>query len=354
MVMRIARLDFRLARGLAMAVVVALVGWAHPASALTININAAASLQGNIAALDAFNRAAGQSEAIFTDNITVTIDADLLNLGASNIIAQAGSVFLNAGFDVIRDVMVADASDEADDLVVSLLPTAAQFSAFTPVGYGLTGNIAATKANLKAMGFTGLDTTFGATDATIEFNSQFAFDFDNSNGVGAGLTDFETVATHEIGHALGFVSVVDVIDQAINQGVTGNVSVNPLDLFRFSNATGNPETATEFTDFARNLVPGDGAFFDDLFSELALSEGVFNGDGRQASHWKDNGLTGSLIGVMDPTLGAQQIFAITDADIRALDVIGWDFVAEEAAALPAPGSALLFAMGALMVVRRRR
>ncbi|MFT5439399.1 MAG: MYXO-CTERM domain-containing protein, partial [Alphaproteobacteria bacterium] len=41
-------------------------------------------------------------------------------------------------------------------------------------------------------------------------------------------------------------------------------------------------------------------------------------------------------------------------DIRALDVIGWDFVAEEAAALPAPGSALLFAMGALVVVRRRR
>jgi len=76
--------------------------------------------------------------------------------------------------------------------------------------------------------------------------------------------------------------VVDVIDQAINQGVTGNVSVNPLDLFRFSNATGNSKTATEFTDFARNLVPGDGAFFDDLFTELALSEGVFNGDGRSA------------------------------------------------------------------------
>jgi hypothetical protein len=167
---------------------------------------------------------------------------------------------------VIRDVMVTDASDEADDLLVSLLPTAAEFSAVIPANYGLTG----------------VDAGFGATDATIEFNSQFSFDFDNSNGVGAGLTDFETVATHEIGHALGFVSVVDVIDQAINQGVTGNVSVNPLDLFRFSNATGNSKTATEFTDFARNLVPGDGAFFDDLFTELALSEGVFNGDGRSA------------------------------------------------------------------------
>jgi hypothetical protein len=358
-VMKIVRRDYKAVRRLAWVAALVLFGWIHPVSALVININAAASLQGNTSALDAFNRAADQWEAIFTDDITVTIDADLLNLGASNIIAQAGSVFLNAGFDVIRDVMVADASDEADDLVVSLLPTAAQFSAVIPVGFDLSGNIAATKANLKAMGFTGLDAQFGTTDATIEFNSQFAFDFDNSNGVGAGLTDFETVAIHEIGHALGFVSVVDVIDQAINQGASGNVSINPLDLFRFSNATGNPETATEFTDFARNLVPGNDVFFDDLFTELALSEGVFNGDGRQASHWKDNNLTGSLIGVMDPTLGSQQVFAITDADIRALDVIGWDFVG--AATLPggpsfevpAPGSALLFAMGALMVFRRR-
>jgi hypothetical protein len=63
---------------------------------------------------------------------------------------------------------------------------------------------------------------------------------------------------------------------------------------------------------------------------------------------------------MDPTLGAQQIFAITDADIRALDVIGWDFVGAATLpggpsfVVPAPGAALLFAMIALIAIRRRR
>jgi hypothetical protein len=353
-------LKFRPVLSLAMAAIIALVGWVHPASALTININAAAALQGNTAALDAFNRAADQWEAIFTDDIAVTIDADLLNIGAPNIIAQAGSVQLFAGFDVIRNQIVADASDEADDGIVALLPTAAQFSGVVPIGFGINNEIVATKANLKAMGFTGLDASFGVSDATIEFNDQFAFDFDNSNGVGGGLTDFETVAAHEIGHALGFISVVDDIDFVVDLGQTANISLNPLDLFRFSEATGNPVTGDDFTNFARNLVPGEPAFFDDLLDEYALSEGVFNGDGRQASHWKDNGLTGSLIGVMDPTLAAGQIFTITDADIRALDVIGWDFVGEATLPggptieVPASGSALLFSVCALWMARRRR
>ncbi len=348
-----------LVRRFALAAVIALSCWTQPAAALTIIINAGASLQGNTAALDAFNRAAGKWQSILTDDITVTIDADLLNIGSSSIIAQAGSVQLGASYDTIRDQMALDASDESDDGIVALLPTAAQFSAIVPLGFGINNAIVATKANLKAMGFAGLDVAFGASDGTIEFNDQFAFDFDSSDGIGAGLTDFETVATHEIGHTLGFISVVDEIDFVVNQGQTSNITLNPLDLFRFSESTGNPVTGTDFTNFTRNLVPGEPAFFDDLLDEYALSEGVFNGDGRQASHWKDNNLTGSLIGVMDPTLATQQIFSISEADIRALDVIGWDVVAEtllpggNASLLPAPGSALLFAIGAVWAVRRR-
>ncbi len=325
---------------------------AAPSFALTININPGATLAGNAAALAAFNRAADQWEAIFSDDVLVTIDADLLNLGASNIIGQASSVQLGAGYDVIRNQMVADAADEFDNGIVSFLPTAAQFSAVVPVGFGLDGTLQATKANLKAMGFTGLDATFGVTDSTIQFNTQFAFDFDNSDGVGAGLTDFESVAAHEIGHALGFVSVVDAIDSLINQSLTANVFLNPLDLFRFGDASGNPETTTEFTNFDRNLIPGTGAFFDDLFTEIALSEGVFTGDGRQASHWKANELTGTLIGVMDPTLATQEVLTITAADIRAFDLIGWDVVQAETFSVPAPGGLMIFASGLLFLRRR--
>ncbi|MBK7264236.1 MAG: hypothetical protein IPI03_21390 [Rubrivivax sp.] len=48
-------------------------------------------------------------------------------------------------------------------------------------------------------------------DAFVQFNSNYAFDHDRSNGIGSGQFDFVGIAAHEIGHALGFVSGVDVL-----------------------------------------------------------------------------------------------------------------------------------------------
>ena len=53
--------------------------------------------------------------------------------------------------------MVADAADEAGDAIVGFLPTVAQFSAFVPPGFDIFNALAGTKANLKALGFAGLD-----------------------------------------------------------------------------------------------------------------------------------------------------------------------------------------------------
>ena len=123
-------------------------------SALSIVINAGPTLAANPAALAAFGRAAAQFENALTDPITVTIDADLAPLGPG-IIGSTSSVFLADSYDAIRNQMVADA--DADDTTVPFLPTSAQFTAFVPTGIGLFNAIEATKANLKAMGFTGLD-----------------------------------------------------------------------------------------------------------------------------------------------------------------------------------------------------
>src|SRR5262249_33567586 len=59
--------------------------------------------------------------------------------------------------------------------------------------------------------------------------------------------------------------------------------------------------------------------------DLALSTGRPDGTGgdrEQASHWKDDALTGIHIGIMDPTLGDGEHFVITDNDILALTSVG--------------------------------
>jgi len=318
--------------------------------AFNVVISAGSSLLGNAPALAAFERAAATWEGFIADPVTVTISADVRALGSATILGQASSVMLAGGHDLVRNAMVADSAGLADESVVALLPTAAQMSFTTAPGMTYAGNISISKANAKALGFTGLDAVFGVSDATIEFNSAFAFDYDRSDGIAPGTFDFESVALHEIGHALGFLSAVDEVDSAASQGMTIEVQPTTLDLFRFAAAgPANPSTAFEFTIGVRQLAPGAAAVFDDLSAELAFSTGVLLGDGRQASHWKDNGLTGRLIGSLDPTIAPQQVFSPTAADLRAFDLIGWDI-----ASVPEPACALLVYCGGLLLARRRR
>jgi hypothetical protein len=272
-------------------------------------------------------------------------------------------VALQGSYTEIRDQMVASAIAEGShDALAAALPTVSQFQVAVPAGYTLSGNIYGTKACLKAMGFEGLDEPpFGVSDGTITFNSQFPFTYNNKSGVAAGTIDFESVAAHELGHALGFISSVDDIDYAKSIGVTGAFMPSVLDMFRFASSGANhPTTVSEFTTFPRELAPNypestiasvnlaGGALGD---SEYAMSTGFYTGDGRQASHWKDNALTGDYIGIMNPTIGYGEIHPITGADIRALDLIGYTTVPEPAA-LVMFGSALACAL--FVVWKRRR
>jgi hypothetical protein len=320
-------------------------------SGFNIVIVPGAALAANVPALQAFERAANQWEQYIRDPIVVTVNADLAPL-APNVLGSTNSFVLAGGYDEIRDAMVADAGDESDDVVATLLPTAAGFSGFLPAGFGFDGSLQLTKANAKALEFTGLDELFGVSDAQITFSSNFSFDFDNSNGVTLGQHDFETVAAHEIGHALGFISEVDFVDFVKGSNATSqNVEPTTLDLFRFDDAAANdPETYAEFATYPRSLVPGNIEHFDQISNlyfgdeEVLLATGVTQGDGRQASHWKDFFFT---LGLLDPTLASGQISPIQANDLRAFDLIGYDIV-------PEPSGAVLLLLGSVMAAALRR
>lgn len=312
--------------------------------ASNIVINPGAALAANASALAAFNRAAASWGNLFSDPITVTINANLAALGPG-ILGSTSSVMLMGDYNTIRDQMVADAADEASNAIVASLPTAAQFSAFVPNGFGIQNAMAGTKANLKAMGFGGLDTIFGDSDADITFSTGFAFDYDNSNGVGAGLYDFETVAAHEIGHVLGFVSVVDTVDWLKEHNQVDDVVLEPLDLFRFDSGF-LPDSAADFTAYPRSLLTGGASSFSDVDHTWAFSTGYYTGDGNQASHWKE----GLGIGLMNPTLASGTIVNISAADIRALDVIGWDVASTVPPGVPEPSTLILLGTGLVSII----
>jgi hypothetical protein len=159
------------------------------------------------------------------------------------------------------------------------------------------------------------------------------------------------VATHEIGHALGFVSDVDYVD-FVMPGTATDIEPQPLDLYRFLDGSANdPSSTATFTTAARNFVPGAVGIFDQVLSgfggstEVLVSTGLDFGDGKQGSHWKDN----LGLGVMDPTAASGELLVMTQNDLRAFDLIGYDIAVPEASTL-----VLLMVGSSLSAVGRNR
>jgi hypothetical protein len=293
-------------------------------------------------------RAAESWTSVINDPITVNIQTQFMQLQNPSVIGTAGSVTLvtNAAFsDNVLDMLRLEAALENDDAIVAFLPSIDNLNIALPTDFNFLGELSGTKANFKSF-VPGIDfdgAAFGVTDAVINFNLGFSFDFDNANGVQAGHMDFETVAAHELGHALGFTSSVDQVDFLLSQATAGTIAPTILDLFRFGPGD-NPIDAASFTSATRNLIPGVNAFFDDTDNEYLLSTGL-SGDERQASHWKDI----NSIGILDPTLAFGQVFEISPADLRALDLIGYDI-----SAVPLPAPLLLLTIAIALLLRQSR
>lgn len=287
--------------------------------AANIVLNPGPTLLANPDALQAWNDAVDEWESIISDPVTVVINGDLAPLGPG-ILGSTGSSQWQAGYATIRNAIVSDAA--GDETVATQLPTLAQFNIAMPPGCTFPDQLSATKANLRALGF---DMSFDDPnpDATITFSTNFPFDYDRSDGITPGQYDFHGIAFHELGHALGFVSEVDDADYFVDQGTTGNLRPTPLDMYRLLPGV----AATNFTGGTRQIVPGSiesNTVNWDGSADLRMSTGRFTGDGRQASHWKANELTGTYLGVMDPTGSAGELLLTTNNDVRMFGLIGWD------------------------------
>ena len=211
-------------------------------------------LKANPKAAAAFRQAADFVQSLYSDPVTIVIDAEVEPLGPGVIGQTTSSEFhFNASdYDSIRNLLVKDAA--ANETIVSKLPTHAQLKTILPKadagGAYSVGGLTATRAELLALGMSPSNLTLAPDsdydpsvkrDMSITFNSDFSFDYDRSDGIGAGKLDFTGAIVHEIAHGMGFLSEVDTSD--FLRDAPGNdrtLYPMPLDLFRLRPAPGRP------------------------------------------------------------------------------------------------------------------
>ena len=307
---------------------------------LTIILRATQSLEENAPAKAAFLRAAAAWEALIHSSATIYLDADLTSVGFTNPNTLGSTVSPSQTFTytAVRSALLNAANTAEKQTIYNALPSIAVPIDISP---GTAGSVLVSASIGRTLGL--LNPTAQETDpkASIKFNSAFSFDFDSTDGITAGTTDFEAVATHEIGHALGFTS----------RSGSGATTPAIWDLYRFRSGT----TSATFTTAARIMSIGGppenplqfffapGITFDPGVPEIGLSTGgpdavsTNGGDGHQSSHWKRRSLNGGvLIGIMDPIIPSGTHREIGPNDTKALDIFGYNSTA--AAPPPAPAN----------------
>lgn len=302
-----------------------------PANALTFNFSPTAGT--SQLAIDGFTTAGNLWSSRLTDNVTVNVNINFTALSAGTL-GEASSTTNFYSYDRAYSALNTDRTSSDDNLAVQKLPTTSAFNlllnrtANNPNGVGSASpyldndgdannrTINMTNANAKALGLLG---NTNSADASISFSNSFAWDFNQNDGISGGAFDFVGIATHEIGHALGFISGVDILDgNSTSQFYNDNqfTYTSPLDLFRYSDESKNANAIDGTADARDKYFSLDGG----VTKIASFSTGSLFGDGRQASHWKDN----LGLGLLDPTGAPGELLSISENDLRAFDAIGWN------------------------------
>ena len=280
---------------------------------LNIVFNVTNPPPGAVAALES---AATYIENLFTDSVTVTISIGFSSMGPT-VLGWCQSYYAGSPtWTETRNGLINDM--DADDSIQNWLPLGSTI----PVRYTYNNPTITnedrcyfTKANYNAA----IGTVSGDA-AHIEFNIDFTWDYDPSNGITGGYMCFQSVATHETGHCLGFTSGADFRP----------TDIEALDIYRFQLSDGsgdfNPDYLSEFQATARMSDLDNGTSSDDVNSDLITYEyRMSDGDPYQCSHFSQNNVNA----IMQPAMSSSKTFYpyfYRIADRHMFDAIGWDYL----------------------------
>ena len=272
-----------------------------------------------------------------TDDITVDIHVGVTDLLPDNVIGGAlPGLTAYQDYGNFRNKVYQDRTSSDDNTAYNNLHNYqysdgyTRYRAYFEQGAWHNRNIALTNANAKALGITpsnDLDGYILMSDLSQYSSVDWNYDYSRQNSMGSNELDFLSVAMHEIGHILGFVSGIDSTEVAENQATYSQnierlMHTTSLDMYRY---TGWSTNNNGYIDLAYGV---DSYFsIDGGNTSLAhFSEGAdlllgFGGDGFQGSHWQKSF---TPIGIMDPDLALGERTNISDLDLRAFDVIGYD------------------------------
>ncbi|HUR81366.1 MAG TPA: NF038122 family metalloprotease, partial [Thermoanaerobaculia bacterium] len=210
------------------------------AAGLNIILHGTDQLEASPEAKAAFEKAAEIWESRISTPVEIIVDVDYgpkrfgTDYPNANIIGSTGSaswIFEDGGYTEIRAAIVDRADNAAEAAVYNALPDPNLPTDANAAGF-LTnfGAASALLRALKALPPQAADDVApyrGNTSPQIGFNSAFNFDFDPTDGIAPGKTDFVGVAVHEMGHMLGFSSRVGATETG------GDAGPSILDFFRF-------------------------------------------------------------------------------------------------------------------------